>query len=239
MVLSRRFGFVVAVGLACLALSSRPASALAIMLDAGNDGIGTINITDNGAGDLDSDIGQLLYTGNIAGFFVNLTFATSASTTDSATLTLTQVNVSSTTGGTLALKISDNDYSISSPSGTAEFTGQIGGATTGSGSVTATQSVDLTNTEFGTAGPTIDNGTFSSTSFGLIGDQQSLEFSYISGSTFALTQNVLISLKPGATTSFDIHSIVHAPEPASLALFGSGLVALAAVARRRMRRRES
>jgi hypothetical protein len=208
------------------------------MLDAGNDGIDPITVEDNGFGDLDSDIGQLLYTGNVAGFFVNLTFATSSSTANSATLTLTQVNVSSMSGGTLAMQISDNDYSVSSP-GIADFTGQVGGVITGGGSVTATQYVDLTNTEFGTSGPSIDSGTSSSTSFTLIGDQLSLGFDYLSGSPFALTQNVLISLKPGSVTSFDIHSIVHAPEPASLALFGTGLVALAAFARRRMRKRES
>jgi hypothetical protein len=78
-IVSRRFGLVVAFAFACLLASSLPASALAIMLDAGNDGVGILTITDNGAGDLDSDLGQLLYTGNVAGFLVNLTFSISNS----------------------------------------------------------------------------------------------------------------------------------------------------------------
>jgi hypothetical protein len=147
------------------------------------------------------------------------------------------MNISSSTGGVLHLSVSDDDYAISSSAGVAGFTGQVGGALSGGGSISASHNVDLTNTAFGSGGPTINNGTFGP---GVFSNEQSIDFSYVSDAPFALTQNALITLNAGSVASLQSQSIVQAaqvPESGSLALFGTGLVALATVARRKMRER--
>jgi hypothetical protein len=204
------------------------------MLDGGNDGNQVVTIVDNGWGDLDSTLGEMLYTGSLSGFLVNLTYAASNSPAypDPASLTLLQMNLSSLTGGVLSLKVSENDYSAG-PSGAVEFNGEVAGTLVGNGSVAVSQYVDLTNLEFGTTGPAI-MGTFGP---GAFISELSVVLPYLTG-PFALVQTALITLGPGSYTAIGINSIVHAPEPASMVLFGTGLVALAALARR-MRRRES
>ena len=80
------------------------------------------------------------------------------------------------------------------------------------------------------------SGTFGS---GATNNEQSRSFSNIGGTPFSLTRAVLVTPNPGSFASFGLYSIVHAPEPAAMALFGTGLVALAAIARRRLRKRAS
>ena len=110
-----------------------------------------VDITDNGAGDISSIAGHLLFFGNVGGFFVNVAVGTSKPVIGSAEdprLDLTNALVSSAGAGTMEIMVTDTDYA-GSPSVTG-YTTTVGGVTT-PGTTSIFSFGDDSNAEFGQA----------------------------------------------------------------------------------------
>jgi hypothetical protein len=146
-------------------------------------------------------------------------------TTATPSIDLASVDVSSSAGGTLVVTFSANDFTTST--GAANWLSQFSGNIIfGSATVTQQTYLDSTNTLLGTDTPL---GTLSSsiTPFGL----SDVAEATISG-PFAITEIFTITTLGAAQVSLD-GSVVYAPEPASLALLGAGMLGLAAFSRRK------
>jgi hypothetical protein len=156
----------------------------------------------------------------------NFTSAVEIGTTTTApSIDLASVDVSSSAGGTLVVSFSANGFST--PFGAANWLSQFSGNIIfGSATVTQQTYLDTTDTLLGTDTP-LGTLTTASTPFGLAD---------VTGATtsglFAITEIFTITTTGPAQVSLD-GSVVYAPEPASLALLGAGMLGLAALSRRK------
>jgi hypothetical protein len=140
-------------------------------------------------------------------------------------LDLSSVNVTSQTGGKLTLDVTDTDFLGSGGPGT--FLSQIGGTQDVAGTLSYSTFVDCSNTAFGKA-KTLSSSTFSGTPFS---GGQAVGTTLCAGN-YSLTEEVVLSLpSPFTVTSFDAKLAL--PEPASLMLFGVGLIAVGLLSRRK------
>lgn len=198
---------------------------------------GDVTVQDGGIGDLADQAGVILFFGDLAGWSINITSGFSKPTLGSATqpiLDLTSANISSWGGGG-ALDIWFTDTDFATITNAVSTMAGIGGTT--SGSVSYRAYYDASNTPFGTANELADM-SFSTFAFAGEGGNQLL-----SPDPFSMTLRVTINHSgylPFQMSSFD--AIVRVPEPSSLLLFGSGLLALGmglVLRRRRMAQRNA
>jgi hypothetical protein len=221
-------------GMSLVLVPMRPAHATFVLeLDDAATAGTEFSITDNGPGDSDSTVGLIHFSGATSNFSVNITTGISKPVIGNASraeLDLSSIEVSTSAGGTLTIRLSDTGFSLGGLTAVS-FRSDIGGTlgSVGPNSLTFKSIYDPSDTLFGTGGGAI---TTDLGPFGPLGAFSGAAAKNITASApFSLTQIVTLSLTGSQSVSFDAQIVV-IPEPAALLLLGSGLVAVGFIGRK-------
>lgn len=216
-------------GIAATAMLSIPVAANAITVEI-SDGVGgSFQIADNGLGDSDGAIGSIALFGfGIGDGTVTLSTAFVLDGVGNSQLTL---NVGGATANT-------NDVGIA-----VSHAGFIGGsafpalsgldftmnASNVSGTVTGASVFDNANGEFVDGGTIAAVGSISNTA-------DSINGSAVAALSAPFSMSIFTNVTAGSTVTFDATSTAVVPVPAALPLFGTALLGLGLLGRRRARR---
>ncbi|SRR5581483_10303740 len=219
------FGTIATVAL--ISGGARPSDA-ALMISLSDNNGNSTTITDQGVGDLNPLLGGVTFIGSVGNFLLNVTTGTSKPLIGSAAfpaIDLSSVDVTSLSGGgTLTLNLTDTGFT--GTGNPVAFVSQIGGAQGVGGTLSYKTFLDCGNTAFGTSTP-LSTQNFSTTPFA----GARITNTTLCSSTYSLTEQVVLSLGPSEATSFNANLAV--PEPATLTLFGVGLLAFGWLSRRK------
>lgn len=215
-------------------LASGAAQALTIEL---TDGTATETVVDGGGGDSAGDVGVVAYQGSVGGWDMNFTAGFSEPALPLFQLDLNNVSLINLDSGSGTLKVSVwHTFQSSSVSG---FTGSIGGTTDGSVSVTYSQTkvqtkvgdaaVGLSSASAGPFEPSDPNNT----SFSAGGTYFA---NNAVGDPFDLRIDVEIKHEEGDNISSFDAQVKPVPLPAAAWLFGSALLGVVAIGRRKQSR---
>ena len=204
-----------------------------------DDGTAFVTILDNGAGDLDSQVGFINYSA-MPGTFTNFVVVVSLGTTkpligsaEAPYLDLASVNVTGfgASADLLTIKFTDTDFTTPVPS-ISGFSSEIGGTT--DGTVTYATYFDNSNAAFGTATLLSNLGSFSGGAFS--GSAFVSLSSLVPAPTgpYSLTLVTTVANTAGAmkVTSYDAN-VSSVPEPSTILLLGSGMLGFAFLRRRK------
>lgn len=191
------------------------------------DGATTISVTDNGAGDTDPTVGAINFSGGIGIFATNIAVGLSKPVIGSTTfgqMTIHSMTItSSAAGGMLVLTLSDDGFLGSGPTTFLTST---------SGTLATTASFSLSSLVSGASlsslGPFGPNTAFSGSTSGIANLSSPYSLSLVSTLNVAAGSTSDISIFDASVTQ-----VRQIPEPATLAIFGAGLVFLGFAARRR------
>ena len=196
------------------------------------DGATTVNVTDQGAGDINPTVGVVAFSGAVGIWNVNMPTGVGFPTFDQAHLDLNSLDINSTGTGTLDILLTQTNLTAPISTWTMNFGETLNGS---AGSTTTYMAWrDSTNTAFGLGAANLI-GTVGP--FG-IGPSSGSVMGTVAGTTpYSLTERIRIVATGATNFSGDAELIPSAvPEPGTLTLLGTGLFALAHAARRRMRK---
>lgn len=192
-------------------------------------GANIVTVTDNGAGDINSDSGVVVFSGGVGDFIVNTTTGVTKpllGSSSSPILDLNSINVNGASSGTIILEFSETGFT--NVNATLDMLSVNGGTTAGTLQFETFGS--LSNTLFATDIMIADSGALAGP---FLFDELSTEA--LTG-TFSLTTRGTITHTSGFQNS-SFNSVLEVPEPsvaASLVL-GTLLIGANILARRRRR----
>jgi hypothetical protein len=203
-------------------------AALAVPQLQLSDGTTTVTVVDQGAGDLDGLSGAIVFSGQIGGYFINVTTGITKpvlGTAEEPSLDLNSINVSGPGGGILTIRFTETDYV--SNSGTADIFSAIGGVT--AGTMQYQTFASTTNDPFQQDLLVSDSG-FLSGPFVF----SALSTIAISGS-YSLTTVATITHTGAGTQNSSFNAVVELPEPflAPPLVLGTLLLSATLIVRRR------
>ncbi len=205
------------------------AMALSISFDDGDNGTDVFTVTDNDSNDQSDLDGQVIYTGSIGQWKVNSLTGTSApmwGTNEKPMLDMMSLTLSSTVGGIIAVTVEDTYASFDNLDSTIKgFEASIGGTT--SGVVNFYAYINGTLIDISWA----DDMTHNGSSFS--GAESLLMADIDTGDPFTLSMKAVITQGTWSITTFDAQ-IAPVPEPATMILFGIGLIGIAGVTRKKL-----
>ena len=196
-----------------------------------SDGTSTVTVIDQGVGDIDGLVGSIVFSGQVGGYFINVTTGVTKpvlGTAEDPQLDLNSINISGPGGGVLTIRFTETDFN--SPGGSSDIFSAIGGTT--SGNLQYQTFASTTNDPFQQDILVSDSGLLSGPFV-----FSALSTIAITG-TYSLTTIATITHTGATVQNSSFNAVVELPEPflAPPLVLGSLLLGSTFVMRRRKQR---
>ena len=190
-------------------------------------GATNVIVSDNGSGDLDPTVGQIIFSGAVGDWNINLTTGLSHGP-GLAAMDLGSTDATSTGPSTLIIEFSDTGFTVGAPGFEVRATGHI--TNSGSGTATIDSWFDNSNVLFGQGGSIATLGPFSP-SYDATGSSAGPGVPL-----YSLTEQITLTSGTGGVEWSTDTTLSAVPEPASVALLGGVLLFTVSAIRRKARR---